>query len=739
MKKYLLFISFCFTLFIDSANAAGVTKTGVISVSSGLQTNNPRSRTFIYRLPAANVDCNRPLMIVLHGDGGTGVGIMGYTGFNDVADTANFIVVYPDALSTLWGVQWNKYADALAGFAAIPDPNAADDVQFIADLIDFFYINYGIDRNKVYATGHSGGGFMAYHLALSNLTKGKIAGIAPVAASLWGENAYLNNQFAAGVYSSLPLLHIHGTNDGTVPFPALGSWVWPLSSFGSRNCGSSTYTTTTNVALEMDTHTFCTTSNKVILMALKKSGLGHGWPTMSSANYNGAYEIWNFLKNFSKGTFTSLPQNVNIVSSALSYSENDVVIASAKVLTVSPPNININTTNSNKLTFQGGRSVELKPGFSVDSGAIFTAKIGGCNSEALLHETFYVDGKNLKDVCGNTVVLRGINKMHIWTDQNGVSIPEMALTGANAVRIVWTVTWDHDGNGATPKIPTDDVKLNNLISLCIANKMIPIVELHDATCNWSGLQALVDYWKRPAILSMINAYKHAMILNIGNEIGDFNVTASQFQTGYNSAVSQLRSVGITVPIMIDAPNCGNDIDVLLQTGQNIINNDPLHNILLSVHTYWPMNNAPVPNPNPSNVPANSGYGTTTFITTKFEAAVNANLPLVVGEIANYGAWNWNNDICQQYGQVNYQWIASECHRLGIGYLAWDFGPGNTGGGNPNCSIIDMTTNAMYNTLYGWGADIVGKTINNPNVNNAPYTIKFAQKTPYILSGFVGCE
>lgn len=403
-----------------------------------------------------------------------------------------------------------------------------------------------------------------------------------------------------------------------------------------------------------------------------------------------------------------------------SYTANQVVKASEYVTTSSPPNIVINNANSNKLTYQAGKAVTLSPGFSVNSGAVFSAQIGACGN-INAHQTFYVEGRNLKDPCGNTVILKGVNKMNIWTDQAGASFPEIAQTGANAVRIVWEV---NEGGS-----PTNDATLDNLIALCIAQKMIPIVEVHDATCNWAGLQSLVDYWKRPAILSIINKYKHAMLLNIGNEVGDYSVTAAQFQAGYNSAVSQLRTAGITVPLMIDAPNCGNDIDVLLQTGQNIITADPLHNILFSVHTYWPMNDAPYPNANP-NVPPHSGYGTQTFITTKFEAAFNANLPLLVGELANYGAWNWNYDFCQQYGQVNYQWIASECQRLGIGYLAWEWGPGNTGGGNANCNVMDMTTNNTYASLWGWGLAIA---------TNATYGLITAQKTPYILSGFQSCN
>lgn len=409
------------------------------------------------------------------------------------------------------------------------------------------------------------------------------------------------------------------------------------------------------------------------------------------------------------------------------FAANQVIQASEYIIAgngIDP--LAIISSNSDNLTLRAGKSITINSGMMVGNGAVFKAEIGACENTPPAHTTFYMDGRNLKDPCGNTVILKGVNKMHVWTDQNGASIPQIAITGANTVRIVWTITWDHDGdaylpNGnpnpnATPNIPTDDSKLDALIALCIQYKMIPMPEIHDATGNIAALPSVVNYWKRPEILAIINKYKHAMLLNIANEPGNENVTAQQYEDAYKLAITELRNAGITVPLVIDgAVEYAKDLTPIVQKATILTNHDPLHNLLFSVHPYWPMNNGATP----------------AFITDQFESAVNANVPLILGELSKYGAWAGNGvSVCSSAGQVDYEWMASEAQRLGIGWLAWEWGPGNSGGGDPLCTAMDMTTNNTYATLTGWGLALA---------TNATYGLITAQKTSYILSGFQNCN
>lgn len=283
---------------------------------AGTITSGGVSRTFTYHLPANNPDCDLPVLIAYHGDGGTGASFQNYAGFDALANSQNFIVVYPNA-TTIWGTkQWNKYADNVAGFAPSGETNAADDIQFTSDLIDFFANRYAINKNRVYATGHSGGGFFCYFLAMA--LGNKVAAIAPVAASLWGETAYQNAYFGNSSSIKVPIFHVHGTADNTVAFPISNyppathpSWVWPEASYANLNCGIYDYTPSafnTNV----DYLTFCPSNKKVVLAAIK--GWGHGWASSSSGGFDTPGEIWNFLQNFNLSTFAAATLTAPMVS-----------------------------------------------------------------------------------------------------------------------------------------------------------------------------------------------------------------------------------------------------------------------------------------------------------------------------------------------------------------------------------------------------------------------------------------
>ncbi len=277
-------------------------------------TSNSITRSFTFHAPGLSVGVNLPVMIVMHGDGGTGAGIQGYSGFDAAADAQNFLAVYPNAIAN----NWNRSADNVAGDACTGSSNPSNDVLFISDLIDYLCVTYQINKNKVYASGHSAGGYMAYNLAIQ-LTN-KIAAFAPVAGSLCGDNTFMNNALA--VNPPVPIYHIHGDADGTVSYPDPNnmpdSWgEWPLPAFSNDNCATNTYTNTSTIVSGVIKHRFCGGAKEISLIQIV--GGGHGWPSV--VGYNAATAIFTFCNAYSLSlspncTLSTELQNGTLLSQA---------------------------------------------------------------------------------------------------------------------------------------------------------------------------------------------------------------------------------------------------------------------------------------------------------------------------------------------------------------------------------------------------------------------------------------
>jgi mannan endo-1,4-beta-mannosidase len=339
--------------------------------------------------------------------------------------------------------------------------------------------------------------------------------------------------------------------------------------------------------------------------------------------------------------------------------------------------------------------------------------------------TFYVDGTTLKDPCGDAVILRGVNKMSVFdeADPNGDTyLPEIAKSNSNCVRIVWQATYS---NGQAARI----AQLETLIQKCMALKMIPMVEMHDATCNLGGLSAVVDYWTQAEMVTLVQKYEHALLVNIANEAGDYAVTTAPFVAAYKTAITRLRDAGIRTPLFIDAPDCGKNLEVLIPAAATLQAHDPDHNLMFSVHTYW--SKLAVSNVQP------------TFIKDQLDAAAAANVPLIIGELCAFGGWVGNDSpdyaACGDEGAVDYKTVLQEASRHNMGYLVWEWGPGN---GYYNydppvlCPGMDMTTNGTYQSIVniavgdatkGWIRDVV--------IDHANGLRKSANKTAYIEGGF----
>ncbi len=267
-------------------------------------------RTYIIHLPDNKDKLNKyPLVIALHGGGGKGEGMNKLTGFNNVSDKNNFVVVYPDGIDK----QWN---DGRSDFLLNDKTN---DVKFISKLIDTLIVLNNVDTNRVYITGISNGGIMSFRLAceLSN----KIAAFAPVAASMPESPSY-----DCKPVRPVPMMLIFGDEDPLVPFNGGEISVFGLRSRGkvipvqqsvsywvSAN-GCSTVPVESQINAVPDDGTEISkkiysskTGNADVEFWLVIGG-GHTWPGglqylpkivigKTSREFNASEEIWKFFSN----------------------------------------------------------------------------------------------------------------------------------------------------------------------------------------------------------------------------------------------------------------------------------------------------------------------------------------------------------------------------------------------------------------------------------------------------------
>ncbi|MFQ3549313.1 MAG: alpha/beta fold hydrolase [Armatimonadota bacterium] len=139
-----------------------------------------KERSYTIYIPES-IDMEKPisLVIALHGGGGNAKNMAETTNFNKKADEEGFIVAYPNGSGNLPNhlLTWN--AGNCCGYAL---ENDIDDVRFIKDMIESLIKQLKVDPNRVYVTGFSNGGMMAYRLACE-IPK-YIAAIAVVSGSM---------------------------------------------------------------------------------------------------------------------------------------------------------------------------------------------------------------------------------------------------------------------------------------------------------------------------------------------------------------------------------------------------------------------------------------------------------------------------------------------------------------------------------------------------------------------------
>ncbi|MDB5223655.1 MAG: poly(3-hydroxybutyrate) depolymerase-like protein [Chitinophagaceae bacterium] len=162
-------------------------------------------RTFHFKKPS-QTNSKASLVFILHGSGGSGEGIMKTAGkLQAIAGEENIVLVYPDGYKHFWN-ECRKAATSAANIENI------DENSFFNRMIEYFISNYQINSDRVFAVGTSGGGHMAYKLAIT--MPERFTAITAIIANL----PDTVNMDCIEKKQPMPVMIINGTGDPTNPY-----------------------------------------------------------------------------------------------------------------------------------------------------------------------------------------------------------------------------------------------------------------------------------------------------------------------------------------------------------------------------------------------------------------------------------------------------------------------------------------------------------------------------------------
>lgn len=214
-----------------------------------------------------------PLVVMLHGWTGSAEQAERDYGWNDRADSAKFVVAYPEGIGDSWNV---------GGCCGQASSQNVDDVGFITAAVRNITENIGIDKARIYAAGISNGGILAYKLACNTDI---FAAIGPDAAT---------QLEACPAPRPTSVLHIHGTDDPLVRYDGQPGTAVPiktltppdLNAFWRKvdQCQPPTTTVDQNLTISVAT---CPDGRSVELITV--AGGGHDWPSFATE------KMWDFF------------------------------------------------------------------------------------------------------------------------------------------------------------------------------------------------------------------------------------------------------------------------------------------------------------------------------------------------------------------------------------------------------------------------------------------------------------
>ena len=257
---------------------------------------------------------------------------------------------------------------------------------------------------------------------------------------------------------------------------------------------------------------------------------------------------------------------------------------------------------------------------------------------------FHIYNGKLYDANSNEFLIRGINNANADYDNYNrwwglKALLEISETGANTVRILWR---------KYSALTSSD--LDKVIDEAIKKKLVPIIEMHDATGSSDNNKLYeMAQWLADNVWLLIK-YRKYLLVNIANEWSPHGTSETFWRDSYKYAISIIRKAGYSGTLVVDASAYAQNPNGPKLYGNELINTDSAYNLLFSVHMYaeWSYEQ---PNYN---------------IASELQQIKDKNIPFIVGEFANKHPARINGNCV--HATIDAKKIMTECQKHRFGYL-----------------------------------------------------------------------
>jgi polyhydroxybutyrate depolymerase len=284
VKKYRIWVLLIIGLFsfpfLSYAQGTGQIQVG--ENSSSIMSGN-QTREYLLFIPARyDGKTHLPLVLLIHGSGGSSKAVMELTGLNKLADEKNFVIAAPQGIRNSWNAK--------------AEPGGINDVEFVRDLINEISSKVSLEKKRIYAMGFSLGARLSSRLACD--LSADIAAIGAVAG--------LNFPMNCAPARPVSVISFYGTDDRYESGSEIFASTW------AENNGCQKTPKTKKISKDVNQMTYGGGKNKTEVVLFRINGGGHTWPGSpitdrlekdgvwqagkTNKDINATNLIWNFFE-----------------------------------------------------------------------------------------------------------------------------------------------------------------------------------------------------------------------------------------------------------------------------------------------------------------------------------------------------------------------------------------------------------------------------------------------------------